>query len=154
MKLKAARATFKHSGPVQCRDWLESPPTSAGGFFFEPLLTPRRQIVTGGLRDPDPNQRHQASFQAWWRCPRTGPRAGFRPTSARRGAMKIPSGRRKQQHGEIGFAQAQWQLAQVITVEREAIERVKLNLDIMLTGLQSAETGHPSTPSNTGSAPP
>jgi hypothetical protein len=41
--------------------------TPAGS--FEPLLTPRRRIVTGGLRDPDPNQFRQASFQAWWRCP-------------------------------------------------------------------------------------
>jgi hypothetical protein len=56
--------------------------------------------------------------------------------------MKIPSGRRKQQPGKIGFAQAQWQLAQVITVEREAIERVKLNLGI-LAGTQSVEIGHP-----------
>jgi hypothetical protein len=57
--------------------------------------------------------------------------------------MKIPSGRRKQQPGKIGFAQAQWQLAQVFTVEREAIERVRLNLGIMLTGMQATEIGHP-----------
>jgi hypothetical protein len=59
-----------------------------------------------------------------------------------------------QQPGEVGFAQAQWQLAQVITVEREAIEGVELNLAILLTGLQSAEPDTPSTPSSTGSAPP
>jgi hypothetical protein len=70
--------------------------------------------------------------------------AGRLPTSARRGAMKIPSGRRKQQQpGKIGFAKAEWQLAQIITVEREQIERVKLNLGIMLTGMQSTEIGHP-----------
>jgi hypothetical protein len=44
-----------------------------------------------------------------------------------------------QQPGEIGFAQAQWQLGQIITVEREAIERVKLNLGVVLAGLQSVE---------------
>jgi hypothetical protein len=47
-----------------------------------------------------------------------------------------------QQPREVGFAQAQWQLAQIITVEREAIERVKLNLGI-LAGTQSVEIGHP-----------
>jgi hypothetical protein len=31
-----------------------SPPVHAGGFLFEHLLTPRRWIVTGGLRDPEP----------------------------------------------------------------------------------------------------
>jgi hypothetical protein len=25
-------------------------------------------VITGGLRGPDPNQRHQALFQARWRC--------------------------------------------------------------------------------------
>jgi hypothetical protein len=32
MKLKAVRVTFKYSGPVQRRDWLENPPTQPGGF--------------------------------------------------------------------------------------------------------------------------
>ena len=40
-----------------------------------------------------------------------------------------------QRPGEIGFAQGQWQLAQVFTVEREAIERIQLNLGIMLAGM-------------------
>jgi len=44
-----------------------------------------------------------------------------------------------EQAGKVGFAKAQWQLAQVITVEREAIERVKLNLGIMLAGMQSVK---------------
>ena len=48
-----------------------------------------------------------------------------------------------EQTGQIGFAKAQWQLAQVITVEREAIERVKLNLGVVLSGVQSVEIGHP-----------
>jgi hypothetical protein len=75
-----------------------------GGFFFEPLLTPRRQIATGGLRDPDlkptpTKQRFKLGGVA-----RLAARAGFRPISPRRGAMKIPSGRRKQQPGKIGSA--------------------------------------------------
>ena len=44
-----------------------------------------------------------------------------------------------QQPREIGFAQTQWQLAQIITVEREAIERVKLNLGVVLSGAKSVE---------------
>jgi hypothetical protein len=52
-----------------------------------------------------------------------------------------------QQPREVGFAQAQWQLAQIITVERQAIERVKLNLGVVLSG---AET--PSTPRTTALA--
>jgi hypothetical protein len=40
MKLKAVRVTFKYSGPVQCRDWLESPLTQPGGFFFEGAVRP------------------------------------------------------------------------------------------------------------------
>ena len=48
------------------------------------------------------------------------------------GGDEDPIGATCQQPGEIGFAQAQWQLAQIITVEREAIEGVKLNLGIML----------------------
>ena len=46
------------------------------------------------------------------------------------------------QPGEIGFAQAQWQLAQIVAVECEAIERIQLNLGIMLAGMQSIEVGH------------
>jgi hypothetical protein len=42
-----------------------------------------------------------------------------------------------QQSREVGFAKAQWQLAQIITVEREAIERVRLNLDVVLSGARS-----------------
>jgi hypothetical protein len=52
-----------------------------------------------------------------------------------------PIGTACQQPGEIGFAQAQWQLAQVFTVEREAIEGVKLNLGLMLARMLSG--GHP-----------
>jgi hypothetical protein len=48
-----------------------------------------------------------------------------------------------QQPGEIGFAQAQWQLAQVFTVERGAIERIQLNLDVMLARMRAVEIGHP-----------
>jgi hypothetical protein len=44
-----------------------------------------------------------------------------------------------QQPREVGFAQAQWQLAQIITVEREAIERVKLNLGVVLSGAKSVK---------------
>jgi len=44
-----------------------------------------------------------------------------------------------EQSGQVGFAKAQWQLAQVITVEREAIERVKLNLGVVLAGVKSVE---------------
>jgi hypothetical protein len=44
-----------------------------------------------------------------------------------------------QQLREVGFAQAQWQLAQIITVEREAIERVKLNLGVVLSGAKSVK---------------
>jgi len=42
--------------------------SSLGKPAVEPLLTPRRQIGTGGLRGPEPNQRHEAPFQVWWRC--------------------------------------------------------------------------------------
>jgi hypothetical protein len=34
MKLKAERATFKYSGPVQCRDWLEKPVGAARRVFL------------------------------------------------------------------------------------------------------------------------
>ena len=44
-----------------------------------------------------------------------------------------------QQPREIGFVQTQWQLAQIITVERKAIERVKLNLGVVLSGAKSVE---------------
>jgi hypothetical protein len=38
MKLKAVRVTFKYSGPVQRRDWSESPPTQSGGFLSTPWM--------------------------------------------------------------------------------------------------------------------
>ena len=44
-----------------------------------------------------------------------------------------------EQPGEVGFAKAQWQLAQIITAEREAIERVKLNLGVVLSGAKSVK---------------
>lgn len=59
------------------------------------------------------------------------------------GRDEDPIGAPCQQPGEIGFAQAQWQLAQVFTVEREAMERIKLNLGVMLAGMQSVGVGHP-----------
>lgn len=58
------------------------------------------------------------------------------------GGDEDPIGATRQQPGEAGFAQAQWQLAQIITVEREAIERVKLNLGVVLTGVQSVGIGN------------
>jgi hypothetical protein len=59
------------------------------------------------------------------------------------GCDEDPIGAPCQQPGEIDFAQAQWQLAQIMTVEREAIERVKLNLGVVLAGVQSVEIGNP-----------
>jgi hypothetical protein len=51
--------------------------------FFEPLPTPPRQTVTGDYAIRIPNRRHQASFQAWWRCPHR-PRELAVPVGARR----------------------------------------------------------------------
>jgi hypothetical protein len=59
------------------------------------------------------------------------------------GCEQDPIGAPCQQPGEIGFAQVQWQFAQIIAVEREAIERIQLNLGIMLAGMQTIEIGRP-----------
>ena len=58
------------------------------------------------------------------------------------GRHEDPIGAPCQQPGEIGFAQAQWQLTHIFTVEREAIEGIQLNLGFMLARMQPVEIGH------------
>jgi hypothetical protein len=49
MKLKAERVTFKYCGPVQRRDWLESPPAESAGFSFAQGFAPAGAVVVKDL---------------------------------------------------------------------------------------------------------
>lgn len=47
-----------------------------------------------------------------------------------------------QQPGEVGLAQAQWRLAEVVAVTDQDVESVELHLIVMLAAVQAVEVGN------------
>ena len=54
----------------------------------------------------------------------------------------MPSARPRSRLRQVGLARVQRQLAQIVAAERQAVERVELDLVVMLAGMQRVEVGN------------